>query len=116
VSEDVSSNSSIGVCFLDDKVGLTQRQREIIGLTVREKDTGSLRIPGYDCLNDFMNLLNPQDLAKVLTSWLQVNQGRLPASLALDGKSIGDGKIKQRHYSVAGIRPRNGRTTSCSKR
>ena len=73
-------------------VGLTQKQREIIGLIVREKNSSRLRMPGYDCLNDFMNLLNPQDFGKVLTSWLQVNQGSLPASLALDGKSIGDGK------------------------
>lgn len=73
-------------------VGLTQKQRELIGLSVREKDTTRLRMPGYDCLNDFMNLLNPQDFGKVLTNWLQANQGTLPASLALDGKSIGNGK------------------------
>lgn len=72
-------------------VGLTQKQRERIGLTVREKNSSRLRMPGYDCLNDFMNKLSPQEFAKVLTSWLQANQGNLPASLALDGKSIGDG-------------------------
>ena len=72
--------------------GLSQKQRELIGLTVREKNSSRLRMPGYDCLNDFMNLLSPQDFGKVLTSWLQANQGNLPASLALDGKSIGDGK------------------------
>lgn len=72
--------------------GLTQKQRERIGLTVREKNSSRLRMPGYDCLNDFMNLLSPEAFAQVLTSWLQSNQGNLPASLALDGKSIGDGK------------------------
>jgi len=73
-------------------VGLTQSQREQIGLKVKVKGTTRLRMPGYDCLNDFMNLLDPHDFAKVLTQWLQANQGILPASLALDGKSIGDGK------------------------
>lgn len=73
-------------------VGLTQSQRQQIGLKVKVKDTPRLRMPGYDCLNDFMNLLDPHDFAKVLTQWLQDNQGILPASLALDGKTIGDGK------------------------
>lgn len=71
---------------------LSQRQREMIGLRVRNKESGLLRMPGYDCLNDFMHKLDPQDFAAVLTEWLQANQGTLPASLALDGKSIGNGK------------------------
>jgi len=73
-------------------VGLTQRQREQIGLKVKEKGTTRLRMPGYDCLNDFMNTLDPASFAQALTQWLQANQGTLPASLALDGKSIGNGK------------------------
>ena len=72
---------------------LSQGQRERIGLKVRSKKSGLLKMPGYDCLNDFMHKLDPQDFAMVLTSWLQANQGTLPASLALDGKSIGDGKL-----------------------
>ena len=72
--------------------GLTQKQREIIGLRVRKKGSTLLSMPGYDCLNDFMNKLDPQEFGKVLTKWLQTNQGSLPASLALDGKSIGNGK------------------------
>ncbi len=74
-------------------VKLTQGQRERIGLKVRSKKSGLLKMPGYDCLNDFMNKLDPQEFASVLTNWLQSNQGTLPASLALDGKSIGDGKL-----------------------
>lgn len=73
-------------------VKLSQRQREMIGLKVRSKNSGLLRMPGYDCLNDFMNKLDPQAFAVVLTKWLQANQGTLPASLALDGKSIGNGR------------------------
>lgn len=71
---------------------LSQGQREMIGLRVRSKESGLLTMPGYDCLNDFMNKLDPQAFASVLTEWLQANQGTLPASLALDGKSIGNGK------------------------
>jgi len=73
-------------------VGLTQSQRQQIGLKIKVKGSTHLRMPGYDCLNDFMNLLDPQAFSKVLTQWLQDNQGTLPDSLALDGKSIGNGK------------------------
>ena len=72
--------------------GLTQSQRQQIGLRVKEKGSTRLRMPGYDCLNDFMNKLDPHEFASVLTQWLQDNQGSLPASLAIDGKSIGNGK------------------------
>jgi len=72
---------------------LSQKQRKVIGLKVREKGSDRLRMPGYDCFNDFMNLIDPQEFSRVLTSWMQVNQGTLPQSLALDGKSIGDGKV-----------------------
>jgi hypothetical protein len=71
---------------------LDQRQREAIGLTVRSKKSGRLKMPGYDALNDLINLLDPKAYAAALTQWLQANQGILPRSLALDGKSIGDGK------------------------
>lgn len=67
--------------------------REAIGLRVREKDgSGRLKMPGYDALNDLMNKIDPDAYAEVLTRWLQQNQGSLPQSLALDGKSIGNGK------------------------
>lgn len=71
---------------------LDQRQREAIGLKVREKQSGRLRMPGYDALNDLLNALDPHAYASALTQWLQANTGILPRSLALDGKSIGDGK------------------------
>jgi len=101
-------------------VGLTQGQREQIGLRVRDKVSGRLRMPGYDCLNDFMNLLDPQEFAQVLTQWLQANQGDLPASLALDGKSIGDGKAGMiitlcRHEDgrPVGLIPATGEKKNC---
>jgi len=71
---------------------LDQRQREAIGLKVREKQSGRLRMPGYDALNDLMNAIDPHAYAAALTEWLQANTGILPRSLALDGKNIGDGK------------------------
>jgi hypothetical protein len=71
---------------------LDQRQREAIGLRVRHKESGLLKMPGYDALNDLFHLLDPGAYARALTAWFQANSGLLPRSLALDGKSIGDGK------------------------
>ncbi len=70
---------------------LDERQREAIGLRVRDK-SGRLKMPGYDALNDLLNLVDPAAYAAALTAWLQANQGLLARSLALDGKSIGNGK------------------------
>ena len=71
---------------------LSQRQREIIGLTKRDKTSGRLLMPGYDAFNDLMHAVDPHAYAAALTDWLQANSGILPRSLALDGKTIGDGK------------------------
>ena len=71
---------------------LDQNQRAAIGLDVREKSSGRLKMPGYDALNDLLYLLDPAAYAQALTVWLQTNSGLLPRSLALDGKSIGDGR------------------------
>lgn len=71
---------------------LDQRQREAIGLRVRHKESGLLKMPGYDALNDLFHLLDPATYAHALTAWLQANNGLLPRSLSLDGKNIGDGK------------------------
>jgi hypothetical protein len=71
---------------------LDERQRAAIGLQVRHKGSGRLKMPGYDALNDLMNKIDPKDYAAALTAWLQANAGILPRSLAFDGKNIGDGK------------------------
>ncbi len=71
---------------------LDERQRAAIGLKVRHKGSGRLKMPGYDALNDLMNKIDPKSYAAALTAWLQANTGILPRSLAFDGKSIGDGK------------------------
>ena len=71
---------------------LDQKQREARALKVGHKTSGRLKMPGYDALNDLLNLIDPQAYSEALTAWLQANSGLLPRSLALDGKSIGDGK------------------------
>jgi hypothetical protein len=71
---------------------LNERQRDAIGLRVRHKQSGRLKMPGYDALNDLMNDIDPKAYAVALNQWLQANTGILPRSLSFDGKSIGDGK------------------------
>lgn len=70
---------------------LDERQRAAIGLTVRHKQSGRLKMPGYDALNDLMHKIDPKAYATALNQWLGENAGILPRSLALDGKSVGDG-------------------------
>lgn len=70
---------------------LNQNQRRAIGLTVRKKQSRRLKMPGYDALNDLLAAIDPQAFAKALTGWLQANAGSLPRSLAIDGKSVGNG-------------------------
>jgi hypothetical protein len=50
------------------------------------------RMCAKDFFNDLMNALDPHAYAATLTDWLQAHSGILPRSLALDGKTIGDGK------------------------
>jgi hypothetical protein len=71
---------------------LSQSQREAIGLQVRDKQSGRLKMPGYDALNDLLAAIDPAAYANALTAWLQANMGLLPRSLALDGKSVGNGR------------------------
>jgi hypothetical protein len=71
---------------------LSQSQREAIGLWVRDKESRRLKMPGYDALNDLLAAVDPNAYARALTGWLQANAGLLPRTLALDGKSVGDGR------------------------
>ena len=71
---------------------VSQSQREAIRLRVRDKQTKRLKMPGYDALNDLLGAVDPEAYAQALTAWLQANTGLLPRSLALDGKSVGDGR------------------------
>ena len=71
---------------------LNQNQRRAIGLTVREKESQRLKMPGYDALNDLLAAIDAHAFARALSAWLQANAGSLPRSLALDGKFIGNGR------------------------
>jgi hypothetical protein len=71
---------------------LSQSQREAIGLWVRDRQSRRLKMPGYDALNDLLAAIDPGAYAHTLTAWLQVNAGVLPRTLALDGKSVGNGR------------------------
>jgi len=71
---------------------LSQPQRAAIGLSVRDKQSGRLKMPGYDALNDLVGAIDPAAYARTLTGFLQAHAGLLPRSLALDGKSVGDGR------------------------
>jgi hypothetical protein len=73
-------------------VCLSQSQREALGLCVRDKQSGRLTMPGYDALNDLLGAMDPAAYAQALTAYLQANVGLLPRSLALDGKSVGNGR------------------------
>lgn len=71
---------------------LSQSQREALGLRVRDKQSGRLTMPGYDALNDLLGAMDPVAYAHALTAFLQAQAGWLPRSLALDGKSVGNGR------------------------
>ena len=71
---------------------LSQRQREALGLCVRDKLSGRLTLPGYDALNDLLGAMDPSAYAQALTAYLQAHAGLLPRSLALDGKTVGNGR------------------------
>ena len=72
--------------------GLTQNQRQALGLCVRDKHSRRLTMPGYDALNDLLGAIDSVAYAHALTAFLQAHAGLLPRSLALDGKSVGNGK------------------------
>ena len=72
--------------------GLSQSQRQALGLCVRDKQSGRLTMPGYDALNDLLGAIDPAAYARALTAYLQAHAGLLPRSLALDGKSVGNGR------------------------
>ena len=68
---------------------LSQPQRKALGFWPK-KGTKYFSVPTYTVLRDLLIALDLAALADVLTRWLQAQAGRLPASLALDGKTIRD--------------------------
>ena len=49
---------------------------------------------GYDALNDLFTCSDPAAYASYLSTWHQANSGLFPRSLALDQKSVDDGKMR----------------------
>jgi hypothetical protein len=72
---------------------LDENQRRSVGLTQRSKATGRLTMPGYDALNDLINKIDPNSMAKAINNWLIEHSDSLPKTLAIDGKDLG-GKAK----------------------
>jgi hypothetical protein len=68
---------------------LSQAQRKALGFWIK-KGTQFYPVSTYTVLRDLLIALDLDALADVLTRWLQSQAGRLPASLALDGKTIRD--------------------------
>ncbi len=68
---------------------LSQRQRRQLGFWPK-KGTRFYPVAGYHCLRDLLCILDLEALARVLTEWLQAQAGRLPRTLAVDGKTIRD--------------------------
>jgi hypothetical protein len=68
---------------------LSQAQRKALGFWLK-KGTQFYPAPTYTVLRDLLIALDLDALADVLTRWLQGQAGLLPASLALDGKTIRD--------------------------
>ena len=68
---------------------LSQGQRKALGFWPKQ-GTRFYPAPTYAVLRALLIALDLNALADVLTRWLQAQAGRLPASLALDGKTIRD--------------------------
>jgi hypothetical protein len=68
---------------------LSQVQRKALGFWLK-KGTQFYPAPTYNVLRDLLIALDLEAFAAVLTGWLHSQAGRLPASLALDGKTIRD--------------------------
>jgi hypothetical protein len=47
--------------------GLAQSQRQALGLCVRDKQSGRLRMPGYDALNDLLGAIDPTAYARLMS-------------------------------------------------
>ncbi len=99
---------------------LNQNQRRAIALKVREKQSRHLKMPGYDALNDLLAAIDPKAFAGALTGWLQANAGSLPCSLAIDGKSVGNGRCgmiitlcDHENGRPVAMAPANGKKEDC---
>jgi hypothetical protein len=68
---------------------LSQDQRRRLRLPCK-KGTRFVRVPGYSVFREVLRRVKLDDLARVLTLWMQAHAGELPRTLAIDGKTIRD--------------------------
>jgi hypothetical protein len=69
---------------------LTHPQRAKTGLPLKKGTRTFREIPGYHVFYNLLRAIDPEQMAAVLTGWLQEQAGTLPGALAMDGKFIGD--------------------------
>ena len=68
---------------------LSQDQRRRLRLPYK-KSTRFVRVPGYSVFRQVLHRVDLDELARVLTLWMQAHAGQLPRTLAIDGKTIRD--------------------------
>jgi hypothetical protein len=69
---------------------LTQPQRGLLGLPMKKGRKRFREVPGYKVYYEVLRRVNLDELARVLSEWLQARMGELPGALALDGKMVRD--------------------------
>ena len=69
---------------------IKMKQRKTLRMPRFAKDSIYLKVPSYTAFYNLLKQLDVDAFAKVLTQWLQLHSGKLPAALALDGKFIRD--------------------------
>lgn len=68
---------------------LSPSQRRSLRLPYK-KGTRFTRVPGYSVFSEVLARIDLDELARLLTLWMQSNAGELPRTLAIDGKTIRD--------------------------
>jgi predicted transposase YbfD/YdcC len=69
---------------------LTPKQRARLRLPRKKGTKAFYEVPSYSVFYEVLTRLDPDAFARLLSGWLNQNQGILPATLALDGKMIRD--------------------------
>ena len=69
---------------------LNQKHRARLGLPRDRRHPKLFEVPCYNVYYNLLNKLPLDHFAQVLTEWLQSGRGRLPTSLAMDGKMVRD--------------------------
>lgn len=65
---------------------LTQAQRRELGLPRKKQGENFRKVPAYNAYRNLLGQIDPDKLAAHLSGWLQSQNGRLPGTVALDGK------------------------------